>query len=90
MGLSCSRQDVDALNSNIKVFLAVPDTSSFSVFLMPDWTGRRLAHESRRSLQAASASHSRILLRLLIQTCFLPFFYVLAILEKHILYIHMH
>lgn len=63
MGLSCSRQDVNAWNSNIKVFLAVPDTSS-SLFLMPDWTERRLAHESRHSMQAASASHSHILLRL--------------------------
>lgn len=31
MGLSCSRRDIDALNSNIKVFLAVPVTSSPSI-----------------------------------------------------------
>lgn len=44
MGLSCSRQDIDAWNSNIKVFLAVPDTSSSSLCsFTADWPERRLA-----------------------------------------------
>lgn len=40
---------------------------------MPDWTVRRLAHESQRGPQAATASHSHILLRLPIRKFFLFF-----------------
>ena len=46
---------------------------------MPDWTERRLAHESRCSLQAVTASHSHILSRLPIQSwLFFPFLWVLT------------
>lgn len=51
---------------------------------MPDWTERRLAHESRHSLQAASASHSHILLRLP------KFFSSPGYLQQHILSPHKH
>lgn len=39
---------------------------------MPDWTWRRSVHESRHSLQAALASHTYVLLMLLMQSCFSP------------------